>query len=150
MGTERVVSAVRRQRAAGAAGSVLARRATRVRCGQVSRTQRRSEAAGIALASRSWVRRATAEARQIRIISARAPGSDNGKVMRARVRRVIALRQDNLTMAVLGQHNITAPRRNRTIALRSHMVEAVVVRTAAGAEAPMVAEAVVATEAVSF
>jgi hypothetical protein len=44
---------------------------------------------------------------------------------------------------------MAAVRQRNTTALRNPMEEAVV-RTAVGAEAPMVAEVVVATEAVSF
>jgi hypothetical protein len=62
------------------------------------------------------------------------------------VRRVIALRQDNLIMAARRQRNITGLQRSRTTALRNPMGAVEVARTVVGAEAPTV----VASEAVSL
>jgi hypothetical protein len=136
----RAVSGVLRQRAvvpaAAAVGSVLVLRVVRILRGQVPAGRRRA-AVGIALDSRSWVRRAAAEAFRIRILSGKAlTGFRNGKVMAGRVpHRAITRRPDNLTMVEALRRNITAPRRSHILVLRS--------RIAAGAGVLRIAEAVV-------
>ena len=130
MGMERVVSAVRRQRAAAvAAGSVLVRPAL-----EFDAVGFRGLGGGAKRMAQLWPApiRFAGQSRKRAEFKLSAPGR---QLRHGKVHSVIALRQDNLiTAAALRQRNITAPRRGSTTVLRSPMAveEAVVVRRVAG------------------